>query len=189
MKAILRTQYGPPERLQLVEVEKPEPKDHQVLVKVHAASANALDWRPFTIPILIRLLDGGLLKPKDPKMGADIAGTVEAVGGSVTEFKPGDAVFGVCGGSFAEYALAGESKLAHKPANLSFEQAAAVPVAAFTALQGDAVFGVCGGSFAEYALAGESKLAHKPANLSFEQAAAVPVAAFTALQGLRDKGR
>lgn len=136
MKAILRTQYGPPERLQLVEVEKPEPKDHQVLVKVHAASANALDWRPFTIPILIRLLDGGLLKPKDPKMGADIAGTVEAVGGSVTEFKPGDAVFGVCGGSFAEYALAGESKLAHKPANLSFEQAAAVPVAAFTALQG-----------------------------------------------------
>src|SRR5574341_158895 len=136
MKAILRTQYGPPERLQLVEVEKPEPKDHQVLVKVHAASANALDWRPFTIPILIRLLDGGLLKPKDPKMGADIAGTVEAAGGSVTEFKPGDAVFGVCGGSFAEYALAGESKLAHKPVNLSFEQAAAVPVAAFTALQG-----------------------------------------------------
>ncbi len=87
------------------------------------------------IPFLARLSEG-LLKPQNPKLGADIAGQVEAVGSSVTEFQPGDEVFGVCSGGFAEYALAGESKLALKPANLSFEAAAAVPVAAFTALQG-----------------------------------------------------
>lgn len=136
MKAILQTKYGPPEVLQLEEVEKPTPKDNQVLVKVHAASVNALDWRPFTMtPIFIRLI-GGLSKPKDPSVGVDVAGTVEAVGKEVTEFQPGDEVFGVAPGSFAEYALAAETKLALKPANLSFEAAAAVPVAALTALQG-----------------------------------------------------
>jgi NADPH:quinone reductase-like Zn-dependent oxidoreductase len=137
MKAIVYTQYGPPDVLQLKEVEKPTPNDSQVLVKVHAASVNALDWRRFTMPpILIRLMEGGLLKPKDPKLGVDIAGTVEAVGSNVTEFKPGDEVFGVAPGAFAEYACNGASKFVLKPANLSFEAAAAVPVAAFTALQG-----------------------------------------------------
>jgi NADPH:quinone reductase-like Zn-dependent oxidoreductase len=137
MKAILYTQYGPPDVLQLKEIEKPTPKENQVLVKVHAASVNALDWRRFTMPpILARLMEGGLLKPKNPKLGADVAGTVEAVGSNVTEFKPGDEVFGVAPGAFAEYACNGASKFALKPANVSFEAAAAVPVAALTALQG-----------------------------------------------------
>jgi NADPH:quinone reductase-like Zn-dependent oxidoreductase len=137
MKAILYTKYGPPDVLQLQEVEKPRPKDHQVLVKVHAASVNALDWRPFTMPsISIRLMSGGLSKPKDPSVGVDVAGTIEAVGKEVTEFQPGDEVFGVAPGSFAEYVANGASKFAHKPANVSFEAAAAVPVAALTALQG-----------------------------------------------------
>ena len=136
MKAILFTKYGSPDVLQFTEVEKPTPKDHQVLVRVHAASANPLDWHHMRgTPFLVRLGDG-FLKPKDPKLGADVAGVVEAIGSNVTEFKPGDEVFGVCSGSFAEYAVAAESKLALKPANLSFEAAAAVPVAAFTALQG-----------------------------------------------------
>ncbi len=136
MKAILQTKYGPPEVLQLTEVEKPTPTENQVLVKVHVASVNALEWRPFTMsPIFIRLM-GGLLKPKDPKLGTDIAGRVEAVGSNVTEFQPGDDVFGVAPGAFAEYVCAGETKLALKPANVSFEAAATVPVAAFTALQG-----------------------------------------------------
>ena len=137
MKAIRHTKYGPPDVLQLDEVEKPAPKDHQVLVKVHAASVNALDWRPFTMPsLLIRLMSGGASKPKDPSVGVDVAGTVEAVGKDVTEFQPGDEVFGVAPGSFAEYVANGASKFAHKPAHMSFEQAAAIPVAAFTALQG-----------------------------------------------------
>jgi NADPH:quinone reductase-like Zn-dependent oxidoreductase len=135
MKAILQTEYGPPEVLQFKEIEKPTPTEDQVLVKVHAASVNALEWRPFTMsPIFIRLM-GGLRKPKDPKLGTDIAGRVEAVGSNVTEFQLGDEVFGVASGAFAEYVCAGKTKLALKPANVSFE-AAAVPVAAFTALQG-----------------------------------------------------
>src|SRR5215212_3591151 len=137
MKAILYTKYGPPDVLQIQEVEKPSPTDHQVLVKVHAASVNALDWRPFTMPpLLMRLMSGGSSKPKDPSVGVDVAGTIEAVGKDVTEFRPGEEVFGVAPGSFAEYVANGASKFAHKPANMSFEQAAAVPVAAFTALQG-----------------------------------------------------
>ena len=137
MKAILYTKYGPPDVLQLQEVEKPTLKDHQVLVKVRAASINAMDWRPFTMPsLLIRLMSGGLSKPKDPSIGADVAGTVEAIGKDVREFQPGDEVFGVAPGSFAEYVANGANKFAHKPTNVSFEQAAAVPVGAFTALQG-----------------------------------------------------
>ena len=137
MKAILYPKYGSPDVLQLQEVEKPTPKDHQVLVKVHAASVNALDWRPFTMPsIPLRLMSGGLSKPKKPSVGVDVAGQVEAVGKEVTEFQPGDEVFGVAPGSFAEYVANGASKFAHKPANVSFEAAAAVPVAALTALQG-----------------------------------------------------
>lgn len=137
MKAILYTQYGPPEALQLTDVEKPAPGENQVLVKVHAASVNAMDWRRFAEgSSLMRLLGGGLLKPKNQKLGTDVAGIVEAVGSNVTEFKPGDEVFGVAPGAFAEYACNGVSKFALKPANISFEAAAAVPVAAFTALQG-----------------------------------------------------
>ena len=136
MKAILFTKYGSPDVLQLTEVEKSAPKDDQVLVKVHAASANPLDWhRMRGEPFLARLSEG-LLKPKNPRLGADIAGRVEAVGTSVTEFQPGDDVFGTTTGGFAEYVCAAETRLALKPANLSFEAAAAVPVAALTALQG-----------------------------------------------------
>jgi NADPH:quinone reductase-like Zn-dependent oxidoreductase len=131
------TIYGPPEVLQLKDVEKPTPKDHQVLVKVHAASINALDWRRFEKQSLLgRFMDEVVIKAGNNVLGTDVAGRVEAVGSSVTEFKVGDEVFGVCPGSFAEYACNGESKFALKPANVSFEVAAAVPVAAFTALQG-----------------------------------------------------
>jgi NADPH:quinone reductase-like Zn-dependent oxidoreductase len=136
MKAIAHTHYGPPEGLQLTEVEKPTPKDHQVLVKVRAASVNAGDYRVMRAPILIRPMVGGLLQPKDPRFGSDVAGTVEAVGENVQQFRPGDEVFGCAKGAFAEYVLARETYLALKPATVSFEQAAAVPVAALTALQG-----------------------------------------------------
>ena len=130
MKAIEYTKYGSPDVLELKEVEIPTPKEYQVLIKVHTAAANPVDWHKMRgAPFLVRLGDG-LLKPKDPKLGADIAGQVEAVGRHVTEFQPGDAVFGVCVGGFAEYACAGETKVVLKPANLSFEAAAAVPVAA-----------------------------------------------------------
>ena len=137
MKAIVCTKYGPPEVLQLKEVEKPTPKENRVLVKVHAASVNAGDWRGMRAnPFLIRLAGGGLLRPKDPRFGSDVAGRVEAVGESVKQFRPGDEVFGCAAGAFAEYALAREAYLAQKPTNRSFEEAAAVPVAALTALQG-----------------------------------------------------
>jgi NADPH:quinone reductase-like Zn-dependent oxidoreductase len=141
MKAIHHYQYGPPDVLQLVEVEKPAPKENEILVRIHAASVNALDWHLLTADIfLVRLMGGGLFKPKNPKLGADIAGRVEAVGSLVKEFKVGDEVFGDIAswgyGSFAEYAAGPAGILAFKPANLSFEAAAAVPVAGFTALQG-----------------------------------------------------
>jgi NADPH:quinone reductase-like Zn-dependent oxidoreductase len=137
MKAIVYHEYGPPDVLRLEEIEKPLPADHQVLIKVHAAAANPLDWHYLRgTPYFIRVIESGLRRPKDPKLGVDVAGRVEAVGKTVTRFKPGDEVFGVAIGSFAEYALASEKRIALKPANLSFEQAAAVPVAAITALQG-----------------------------------------------------
>jgi len=138
MKAIVYTKYGPPDVLQFKEVEKPSPKDGKILVRIHAASVNALDRHLLrSKPSLLRIITrSGLLKPKDPRLGVDIAGRVEAVGNNVTQFQPGDEVFGVAWGGFAEYACAAESKLALKPANLSFEAAAAVPVAALTALQG-----------------------------------------------------
>ena len=136
MKAILFPKYGSPDVLQLTDVEKLTPNENQVLIKVIAASVNPLDWhRMRGQPFLVRIGDG-LRKPKNQKLGADVAGPVESVGKNVTEFKPGDEVFGVCSGAFAEYALASPGKLTLKPANLSFEAAAAVPVAAFTALQG-----------------------------------------------------
>jgi NADPH:quinone reductase-like Zn-dependent oxidoreductase len=135
MKAIVYTQYGQPDVLQFKEAEKPSPKDDEILVKIQAASVNTLDLA-MRGPFLARLISGGLLKPKDPRLGADIAGRVEAVGSTVTQFQVGDEVFGRGVGAFAEYACAAENKVALKPANLSFEAAAAVPVVALTALQG-----------------------------------------------------
>ncbi len=135
MKAIVRTKYGPSDALQFREVEKPSPKDNEVLIKLHAASVNPLDLFTMRGAPLIRLLPG-LRTPKDKRIGVDVAGRVEAVGRNVTQFKPGDEVFAVCRGAFAEYACASEDKLARKPANISFEDAAAVPVAAITVLQG-----------------------------------------------------
>lgn len=140
MKAIVYTKYGPPDVLHFKEVAKPEPKDNQVLVKVHAVSANALDYRRFEkISTMGRIMEERLLKTTNKVLGADIAGVVESVGASAKQFQPGDEVFGVSAGSaggYAEYACAAENNLALKPANVSFEAAAAVPVAALTALQG-----------------------------------------------------
>jgi len=137
MKAIVYTQYGPPDVLQFTEVATPTPADNEVLIKLCAASVNPLDWYLMRgEPFLARPMMGGLLKPKVTRPGVDLAGQVEAVGRNVTQFKPGDEVFGACRGAFAEYACAIEDKLALKPANISFEDAAAVPVAAITALQG-----------------------------------------------------
>src|SRR5437016_1152073 len=136
VKAIIRQKYGSPDVLELTEVEAPAPKDNEVLVEIHAASANPLDWHYMRgAPFLARLGEG-LRKPRDTRLGVDIAGRVEAVGNNVTQFQPGDEVLGDCAGGFAEYASARENKLALKPANISFEEAAAVPVAAITALQG-----------------------------------------------------
>ncbi len=138
MKAIVYEKYGPPDVLQLKEVEKPVPGDNEVLVKIHASSANPLDWhRMRGAPFLVRLSDG-LRKPKNPMLGADIAGQIETVGKNVTEFQPGDEVFGDCGwaGGFAEYVCVTEKNVVSKPANITFEEAAAVPAVAFTALQG-----------------------------------------------------
>jgi len=136
MKTVVYHKYGSPDVLQMEAVEKPTPKENQVLIKVHAASVNAGDWREMRAdPFLIRL-GGGLLRPKDPRLGSDVSGRVEAVGENVKQFRPGDEVFGCAHGSFAEYALAREAYLTLKPANRSFEEAAAVPVAALTALQG-----------------------------------------------------
>lgn len=140
MKAIVYTQYGSPDVLQLKEVEKPVPLDDQVLVEIHAASVNAYDWHFLTADVfLIRLMSGGLFRPKNTTLGADIAGRVEAVGSQVKQFKPGDEVFGTArrsSGGFAEYVCAPEETLELKPAHVSFEEAAAVPMAALTALQG-----------------------------------------------------
>ena len=136
MKAILYRRYGSPDVLKCEEIEKPTARDGEVLIKVRAASVNPLDWRlmrggPFIIRIVL-----ALLQPKIKRSGRDVAGQVEAVGRNVTQFKPGDNVFGACSGAFAEYVCVPESALAMKPKNVTFEQAASVPVAAFTALQG-----------------------------------------------------
>jgi NADPH:quinone reductase-like Zn-dependent oxidoreductase len=137
MKAILFTQYGSPDVLQLTEVEKPVPNENQVLVKILAAATNPLDWHRMRGEPFIARMGEGYFKPENPKLGADIAGRVEAVGGKVTEFKTGDEVMGSVGaGGFAEYVCVREKNLVLKPANLSFEQAAAAPVVGFTALQG-----------------------------------------------------
>jgi NADPH:quinone reductase-like Zn-dependent oxidoreductase len=136
MKGIERLCYGPPEVLKYADLPKPTPADDEVLVRVHAASVNPLDWHFVEgTPYLVRMGEG-FGKPEDPRLGVDFAGTVEAVGKSVRRFKPGDAVFGGKLGAFAEYVSVREDRaIAAKPGNVSFEQAAAVPIAALTALQ------------------------------------------------------
>ncbi|MFZ1753023.1 MAG: NAD(P)-dependent alcohol dehydrogenase [Caldilineaceae bacterium] len=142
MKAIVCTKYGSPDVLQLQEVVKPAPQDEEVLIKIHAASINSRDWRYMRAkPFFIRLMPGGFLQPKNKILGADVAGQVEAVGRYVRQFKPGDEVFGYLPsatgrGTFAEFVCANENILTPKPVALTFEQAAAVPLAAMTALQG-----------------------------------------------------
>lgn len=137
MKAIVYREYGSPDVLRLEDVEKPTPGDDEVLVKVRAAAVNPLDWHFLRGTPYFMRLGAGLLRPKVTRLGVDFAGTVEAVGGKVTRFRPGDEVFGGRTGAFAEYVVVREDRaLAPKPARLTFEQAASVPVAAITALQG-----------------------------------------------------
>ena len=140
MKAIVYTKYGPPDVLQLKEVEKPIPKDNEVLIKVHAASINDWDWGLLRGKPFMNRLAFGLLKPKTQILGLDIAGRVEAVGSKVKRFKTGDEVFGDISdcswGGFAEYVCAREDALTLKPADMTFDEAAAIPQAAILALQG-----------------------------------------------------
>jgi NADPH:quinone reductase-like Zn-dependent oxidoreductase len=135
MKAIRYDRYGSPDVLRLQEVDMPTPKDDQVVVRVRASSVNALDWRSVRAsPFLVRLA-GGLRKPKDPSLGADVSGVVEALGKNANEFHRGDEVFGLAHGAFGEYASAAERGLILKPAKVPFEAAAVLPIAGFTALQ------------------------------------------------------
>src|SRR6266478_3870649 len=135
MKAIRYCEYGSPDVVKLDEVEKPVPTDNQVLIKVRAASLNALDAYMIRDAWLNRLIFG-LRKPRDTRLGRDVAGQVEAVGKNVTQFRPGDEVFGISRGALAEYACTSERALVLKPANVTFEQAASLPLAGLTALQG-----------------------------------------------------
>ncbi len=135
MRAIVRHRYGPPGVLRLEEIEKPAAADDEVLVRVRAASVNPLDWHFMRgAPSLVRLLTG-VRGPKDARLGRDVAGQVEAVGRNVKGLRPGDEVYGAGSGAFAEYVCAREKTLAVKPANVTFEEAAAVPIAGLTALQ------------------------------------------------------
>ena len=140
MKAIITERYGTPDVLEFKETAKPTPKDNEVLVKIHAASLNMFDWHLLTADIFLVRLNAGFFKPKYKIPGADVAGRVEAVGKNVTQFKVGDEVYGDLAasgcGSFAEYVAVPEKALALKPVNLTFEEAAAFPMAAVTALQG-----------------------------------------------------
>jgi NADPH:quinone reductase-like Zn-dependent oxidoreductase len=135
MKAIVYYKYGGPDVLRCEEIEMPAPRDGEVLVKIRAASLNPYDWHFMRgEPYAIRLM-AGIGKPKNKRLGADVAGVVEAVGRNVTQFKPGDAVYGLCHGAFGEYVCTAETKLVKKPDGVSFEHAASVPIAALTALQ------------------------------------------------------
>jgi NADPH:quinone reductase-like Zn-dependent oxidoreductase len=137
MKAIVRDTYGSADDLELRDIDKPELGDDEVLVHVHAAGVGRDVWHVMTgLPYPIRLAGYGLRAPKNPVIGSDMAGVVEAVGKNVTRFQPGDEVFGIGKGSYAEYVCAREDKLAPKPENLTFEQAAAVAISGLTALQG-----------------------------------------------------
>jgi NADPH:quinone reductase-like Zn-dependent oxidoreductase len=141
MKAIICPKYGSPDVLQLQEVVKPVPQEDEVLIQIHATSLNSRDLRMLRAnPFFMRLMPGGLFRPKNKILGADVAGRVEAIGCNIKQFQPGDQVFGYLPGAtgrgaFAEYVCAKENLMALKPANLTFEQAAAVPEAAMTALQ------------------------------------------------------
>ena len=135
MKAITQDKYGSADVLRLRDIERPTPGEREVLVRVQAAGIARGVLHVMTgEPYLMRLVGFGLLKPKNPVPGQDVAGTVTATGAGVTRFKVGDEVFGIAKGSFAEYAVAREDKLTHKPENLSFEQAAAMPISGLTAL-------------------------------------------------------
>lgn len=137
MKAVVQDMYGSAEVLELRDIDTPDPGPDDVLVQVCAAGVNPADWHCMTgMPYLMRLMGYGLRAPKSPVRGLDVAGRVEAVGANVTRFRPGDEVYGACDGSFAEYACGRQDRLAPKPANLTFEQAAAVPISGQTALQG-----------------------------------------------------
>lgn len=137
MKAIVQDSYGSPDVVQLSDIDPPRISDDEVLVRVHAAGVDPGVWHLMTgLPYLVRLMGYGLRTPKTQVLGFDVAGRVEAVGRNVTQLEVGDDVFGTCRGSFAEYARAEEDNLALKPVNVSFEQAAAVPVSGSTALQG-----------------------------------------------------
>src|ERR687884_1390887 len=136
MKAIVRYKYGSPDVLERRDIDKPEIGDDEVLLRVHAAGVDRGVWHLMTgLAYPIRLAGYGLRAPKNPVLGGDLAGVVEAVGKNVTRFRPGDEVFGIGEGSFAEYARARENKLAPRPANLTFEQAAVVAISGLTALQ------------------------------------------------------
>ncbi len=135
MQAVVYHDYGSPDVLKCEEIEKPTAGDDEVLIRIRAASVNPYDWHFMRgTPYLVRVVSG-LRKPKNRQLGVDVAGQVEAIGRNVTQFKPGDEVFGVSQGAFAEYACASEATLVTKPDNVTFEQAASVPIAAFTALQ------------------------------------------------------
>jgi NADPH:quinone reductase-like Zn-dependent oxidoreductase len=135
MRAIVYSEYGPPEVLRLSELEMPTPKDDEVLIRIRAASVNPIDWHFMRgTPYAVRLVSG-LRRPRVTRLGIDVAGRVEAAGKNVTRFQAGDDVFGACKGAFAEIACAPENALALKPKNVTFEQAAAVPVAGLSALQ------------------------------------------------------
>ena len=138
MQAIAYHRYGPPaEVLKLEDTHQPVVEDDNVLVRVRAAGVNARDWHYVTgKPYIMRIMGAGLRRPKESVPGRDVAGQVEAVGRRVTRFQPGDEVYGSCDGACAEYARAAEDAIVAKPATVTFEQAAAVPLAAFTALQG-----------------------------------------------------
>lgn len=137
MRAVIRTEYGSPDVLQIKKIRKPMPNDDQVLVRVRAA-VNPLDWHVMEgTPYIMRAMGVGLRKPKDPRLGVDMSGVVEAVGKNVTRFHPGDEVFGGRDGAFADYVcIRVDRTIVRKPANITFEQAAAVPIAGLTALQG-----------------------------------------------------
>jgi NADPH:quinone reductase-like Zn-dependent oxidoreductase len=135
MKAFVQDKYGPPETLELKEIDTPVISDNQLLIRVHAAGVNPLDWHYVTGKPFIARLAMGLPKPKNVVRGVDVAGRIEAAGKSVKQFQADDEVFGVCEGAFAEYATARVDLVVPKPTSLTFDQAAAVPVAAVTALQ------------------------------------------------------
>ena len=134
MSGIVSAQYGL-DALELRALDRPVLEDHQLLIRVHASSVNPAEWYRVTGPFFARMFGGGLRSPKNPAVGGDLAGTVEMVGKDVKEFQPGDEVFGTTLGAWAEYAPAREPRLVHKPANVWFEEAAAAPIAATTALQ------------------------------------------------------